>query len=614
MEQISINPQTLCQMFYQQCEELEFSNAIGWIEGDKIRFYNFYQYRDIVETLSLAFFSLGIKTADRIAILSNTCKEWHLIDMAGLCSRACVVPIYHTYTPAEIEFIYNHAECRALIVQDEQQFKKILKVQDRLNNLISVISFHEISEELLEQLSKSVRYYHWQELIEVGKKEKEKHPDAFLLSIKAQRPSDWASIIYTSGTTGLPKGAIINHGALFQMLKNVKMMSKNSFTRKDRTLTWLPLSHVFGRVDSMIPAVFGCEAVYCESIEKLIPSLELVKPTLMCAVPRIFEKIYEKIMSQISDSSMVKKALFDWALKVSNQYHQILQDDLTPSAFLIGQHQLAYQLVWSKVYNRFGGKIRYFISGGAPLSADIVRFLRNANLTVLEGYGLTETIGPCTINPLSKQNPGEVGKPMGDVEITFSQEGEILIRTIAMFEGYYKNEEATADAIDSEGWFHSGDIGEFTTEGYLKITDRKKDIIITSGGKNVAPQKIENLMKLQPLISHFVVIGDQKKFLTGLVGIEKANFSQYFEILNLDKSCSFKELANSPGIKNLIMKNVIEVNKNLAQFETIKDILIVPEELSIENGFLTPSLKVKKKALADSYFEQVDAMYKKHEA
>ncbi len=281
------------------------------------------------------------------------------------------------------------------------------------------------------------------------------------------------------------------------MLLNVKKFTRNGFSEDDRTFTFLPLSHVFGRADSFMPLIFGWECVYANSIDTIIDDMALARPTVMLAVPRIFEKIYAKVQGQIKEANPVKQQLFEWAVQKAKDYFSEIDKDKAPSTSTILQYQLAYKLVFKKIYDLFGGRIRYFISGGAPLSKEIIEFLRYADLTVLEGYGLTETVAPCALNPLTKQLAGTVGQPTGDVEISFAEDGEILVRSEALFSEYLKNKEETDKAIDPEGWFHTGDIGHFTVDGYLKITDRKKDIIITSGGKNVAPQKIENLLKLQ---------------------------------------------------------------------------------------------------------------------
>jgi long-chain acyl-CoA synthetase len=349
--------------------------------------------------------------------------------------------------------------------------------------------------------------------------------------------------------------------------------------------------------------------VFAEGIDKIVDNLGLVRPTVMLAVPRIFEKIYSRIKSQIDSGSSVEKLAFEWAQDAAKKYFAKIDNDLSPSTFELIQYQLAYKLVFKKIYEKFGGKIRYFVSGGAPLSPKIAEFLRYSNLSILEGYGLTETVAPVFLNLLGRQILGTVGVPMGDVEVKFGPDEEILIKSGSMFTEYYKNPKATADAIQ-DGWFHTGDIGSFNNKGFLMITDRKKDIIVTSGGKKIAPQKIENLMKTKKHIVQFVSVGDNRNYIVGLVGIEKASFINYLEKWGLNKDIGIKELSQNPEVIATIMKDIEEVNAELAKFETIKKIFVVPEEFSVESGLLTPSLKVRRKVLLERYKNEVDAMYK----
>lgn len=583
-------------------------NSIGWIEDDVIKFLDFKSYKSDIEALALALKKQGIKRHDRVAILGKTSKEWHLFDMALLSLGVVVIPIYHTYTAKEVSFILNHSEAKMLIVEDNEQYKKIVESYAELEFLKQVTSINEISNELAAKTPKKIALYHHKELMSLGREDVQHNPDLFERLIAEIPESDIASIIYTSGTTGLPKGAVIKQGALVQMLLNVKKYASNSFSAKDRTLTFLPLSHVFGRTDSLLPLVLGWECVYASSIETIIDDIALVKPTIMLAVPRIFEKIYAKINEKINEGSLIKQHLFEWAKESAQEYFDTIDRDKTPSTKTILQYQLAYRLVFSKIYKMFGSRLRYFISGGAPLSVEIIKFLKYSGLTILEGYGLTETIAPCVLNPLSKQVAGTVGRPLGDVQIKFAPDGEILVKTEALFCEYLKNQEATDEAFTEDKWFKTGDIGEFTPGGFLKITDRKKDIIITSGGKNVAPQKIENAAKLQPHISQCQVIGDKQKYLTALIGIDKESFAKDFDRLQISPDLSLKEIAAHPEVHEIISSELEIINSKLARFETIKNYYILPIELTTDN-YLTPSLKVRKKELLKDFAPQVQAMY-----
>jgi long-chain acyl-CoA synthetase len=607
MTEMLQGPRTLGRLLKLRVQKTPEKNAIGWIENNEVKNLSFKDYKNTIELLASAFHKVGVTVGDKIGILSQTCKEWHFLDMATMCSRCCLVPIYPSYLTSEINYIFKHSDSSILIVENDKQMEKIIPVMKEWPNLKMVISIQELSEETLKKIRNSHLYFSYKELLRLGKDELKLHPDLLENYIQNQLPEEYASIIYTSGTTGEPKGAVITQHAMTSMLLNVETAIKGAFSSSDKTLVFLPLSHVLGRCDSLLPLVFGWQSVYAESMDKLVDNLTIVKPTIMIAVPRIFEKIYSKVIEQVNSSNVIEKQAFKWAISIAEKYYAKIDKDLSPSASEIIEFKLAYQIVFSKIYQRFGGKIRYFVSGGAPLAIPIIKFLRYANLTILEGYGLTETIAPCCLNPLAKQVPGTVGRPMGDVQFSFGPDNEILIKSDALMKEYYKNSEATEEAL-KEGWFHTGDIGEFTVDGYLRITDRKKDIIITSGGKNVAPQKIENIAKTKPHISQMVVIGDKRNYLTALVGIEKERFMNMLDELELPSDCSVMDLAQNSKVREVIQKEIDEINLDLAQFESIKKFSIITEEFTTDN-FLTPSLKIKRKPVIERYKSQIEEMY-----
>jgi long-chain acyl-CoA synthetase len=598
---------TLGRIFKARVEKSTDRYAIGWIENSEVKNQSYREYKKTIEILVAAYNKIGINVGEKVAILAQTCKEWHYLDLAALIARNCVVPIYPSYLAHEVDYIFKNSDSSVLIIENDKQMEKILPVMQNWPNLKIIISMTDLSEDNLKKFRNVCSYYSYKDLIRLGTDELKTHPDLLENHINHQMPEEDASIIYTSGTTGEPKGAVITQAAFATMLKNIEHTVEGAFTQNDKSLVFLPLSHVLGRCDSMLPLVFGWQSVYAESLEKIVDNINVVQPTIMIAVPRIFEKIYAKIMAQTSSGNMIEKQVFKTALKVAENYFKKIDNDLSPSATELLEFKLAQKLVFSKIYNKFGGKIRYFVSGGAPLSAEIIKFLRYANLTILEGYGLTETIAPCCLNPLAKQVAGTVGRPIGDVQFSFGPDGEILIKSQAMFKEYYKNPEATKEAL-KDGWFYSGDIGEFTPEGYLKITDRKKDLIKTSGGKYIAPQKIENMAKLEPHISHIIAIGDGKKFLTALIGIEKERFLSILDDLGLSTDCSIEDLAKNEKVVAIIQKEIDHINHDLAQFETIKKFTILPEEFTIEN-FLTPSLKIKRKVVSTRYASIIEAMY-----
>lgn len=598
---------TIGKLFLKRIEKSHDQNAIGWIDGETVRFISYQEYFKVVESTALGLLKLGLKSGDKLSILGHTCKEWHFIDMACLCIGVVVVPIYPTYTPDEVLYIYNHSESSAIAVENANLLNKLTKVKDKMLSLTALITFSALEP---NERPEGMNLVSLQELQRNGNAEARQYPEKFKMLCTAVEEDGLASIIYTSGTTGEPKGAMIKQKAVSAMLANTQYSLTGTFSSKDRSLTFLPLSHVLGRADSMVPLVFGGELVFARSLETLTADMEIVCPSVMIAVPRVFEKMHEKIQTKFREAPFIQRQLIHWAEKVSNAYFEKIQQDLSPDPQEIVSRHLAFKLVFSKVYKKFGGKTRFFISGGAPLSVEIIKFLRNCNLTVLEGYGLTETIAPFTLNPPSKQIPGTVGIPLGNGEIRFAEDGEILLKSAGMFSGYFKNEEETQKSI-IDGWFHTGDIGKFTPEGYLAITDRKKDIIITSGGKNIAPQKLENTLKTRPFISQALIIGDRRPFVSAVIGIEKANFIPLLEKLGLPKDCLPAELAQHPKVNALIQEQIDEANKGLASFETIKKFYISPEEFSVEGGHLTPSLKLKRKVLTEKFKNKINAMYSK---
>jgi len=607
--QIKLKKKTIGDLFLYRTEKSSRYNSLGWIEDNKISFINYAQYRFRAEAIALAFKKQGMKKQDKVCILASTCKEWHLFDIALLSIGVTVVPIYHTYTSEEAQYILNHSEANTIVIDNEEQFNKVMHVIHDCKKLKHIISIESLSTKAIESIPKGIFYFDYIDFFNSGKEEINHNPDLFERLISETAQVDIASIIYTSGTTGEPKGAVITHKAMTQMLLNVRKFTNNAFSHDDRTLTFLPLSHVFGRCDSFLPLIFGWECVYARSIDTLIDDLELIQPTVMLAVPRIFEKIYSRIQKQITNGLKVKKEFFDLALKSAQDYFDAIDQDRTPSTREIIQYQLAYKFIFSKIYNTFGGRIRFFISGGAPLSPKIINFLRFCKLTILEGYGLTETIAPCTLNPFTRQSSGTVGVPIGDVSISFGADKEILIKSEALFSGYYKNEEETKKVFTEDGWFMSGDVGEFTEEGYLKITDRKKDLIITSGGKNIAPQKLENLLKLSPHIAQCTIIGDQKKYISALINIDEDSFKKILsKDKQLDNDMGLKELAVLPIVQKTIQEEIDKANERLAKFETIKRFTIIPIEYTTDN-YLTPSLKVKRKLILEDFSKEIDAMY-----
>ncbi|MBP9674780.1 MAG: long-chain fatty acid--CoA ligase, partial [Bacteriovoracaceae bacterium] len=557
--------------------------AIGWIHEERLLSYTFKEYADFIYSLSLALKKQGIHHGSKVAILGHTCKEWHFFDLACLALGAVVVPIYPSYPLQDVTFILQHAECDFCIVEDKIQWEKI-------KDFKNIFSFKFINDDIksLSQLIKEGQTLPFKE--------------SFTQLISSCNEDSIATIIYTSGTTGVPKGAVITHGAFIKTLSNVAEHSEGLFTQQDRSLIFLPLSHVLGRVDSYLHLTFGWQAFYARSIDLILTDLVLVKPTIMISVPRIFEKAYEKIIQKIEKKPNFIKKIFFWFAKKSTDYQT------HPNFFSFIIKQIGFILFFSKIKKVFGNRIRYFISGGAPLSPTIIQFFKCANLTIIEGYGLTETIGPIFINPLKKPTLGSVGIPAGDVEVRIAPDGEILVHSQAMFAGYYHDEKATSESV-IDGWFYTGDLGHLEKDNYLFITGRKKDLIVTSGGKKVAPQKIENLIKTKTFFSHAIILGDKQKYITALFTIELDKIKPILEKLNIPSQSSLQDIIKQTSFLKEAEKSINALNQELASFETIKKWEIIPLILSIDNGYLTPSMKVKKKKIEEDFKEIITSFY-----
>ena len=588
----------LSKFFFQRLATAKDRDSVGFVKKGKLYFYTFGEFAEQVELITFGCWHWEIRPQDKVAIWAPTSYQWHLFDVGILLAQAVVVPIYPNYLAKEVAFILNDGQVSVLVLENSEQLVKIIPFLSQLPQLRLIVGMEMVPvEDVIRQLPSSCHYVYYGDFISQGALAKDRLPDKFRESAMGITPDEVASIIYTSGTTGGPKGAVITHRALAAMLFNVQTSVGDQFTSEDRNLTFLPLAHVLGRADSLLHFVLGWETIFAEGIDHLLDNIALVRPTVILAVPRVYEKIYQGILQHLKEVDYLRQRVFQWALAVSNHYYDKLDRDLTPSTWEIGQKNLAYYLVFSTVRQRFGGRLRYCVSGGAPLNIEVTKLLRNLHMPILEGYGLTETMGPCFLSPIYKQIAGMVGVPLGDVQIKIATDGEILLKTPAMFREYYNNPLASAEVLigyqDQEKWLKTGDLGMLNDEGFLQITGRKKDLIITSGGKNICPQKVESLMLQNSLMAHFLVVGDQHHYLTAIVGVDP-DVMQAHEVSKLEE---------------LLLAAIMEGNRQLAQFERIKKFFIAPTPFSIAGGELTPSLKLKKHFVLKKYQKMIDAMY-----
>ncbi len=573
--------------------------------GDRWNEITFQEFHDHCRLVSFGLMGLGVAPGDKVIILSNTRYEWPLCDMAIMGARAITVPIYASTTAEDSVYIVNHSEAKVAIVENAEQLGKLVSQRQKLPNLGKIIV---IESQAMQGASELKDVLTLQALKELGHREEANSPGRFDENLRAAKPNDLITICYTSGTTGIPKGVMLSHDNMMSVIEDtVKAFSKYIRPDEEITVAFLPFSHILGKVESMANYAMGYRECYAESIEKLVENIAEIRPTAMFAVPRIFEKAYARIKTTVDQSPPAKKKLFDWAYETGKRYHDALARGKRPSLKTSLEYATAQKVVFKKIKDRFGGRMKYAICGGAPLPREVGAFFQIVGLGLMEGYGLTETCAPVAVNTPDHFKLGTVGRPLADVSVKIAEDGEILLKSRKVFLGYFKSPDETAEALQ-DGWFHTGDIGEIDEEGFLRITDRKKDVIITSGGKNVAPQKIENLAKTYKYINQFVVHGDRRNYLTALVTLDRDLIVQYandHEIL----FSQYSELVKSPKITVLIQRIIDDLNAHLASFETIKKFIILPTEFTIESGELTPSLKVKRGFINRKYKAELDSMY-----
>ena len=587
---------TLAQLFLHTIKSFPKADLMLYKEAGEYKPISTEEFGDWVICLSLGLRELGLNKGDKLALLAENSPEWVMTDLASLCLGRITVPIYTSLVPEQIKYIVNDSDTKIVVCSDLSLWEKVKSVKDKMKNVEYFLIMGDEAPEGTVLLS---------EVIERGKKVKEKDPGLFEKSALEIKPNDTASIIYTSGTTGTPKGVILSHSNFISNSKSTSDIIK--FTSDDYVLSFLPLSHVLERMVTFTYLYKGCSIAYAESVETVAENLLEIRPHIMVSVPRVFEKIYAKVMDTVLEGSALKKKIFFWGVKVGKEFSQKKLDKEKISKWLELKRKIAHKLVFSKIISKTGGRVRFFVSGGAPLSKDIAEFFYGIGLVILEGYGLTETSPVIAVNTFEELRFGSVGKPIPGVEVKIADDGEILTRGPNLMKGYYKKEEETNEAI-KQGWFYTGDIGHLDEDNFLYITDRKKDIIVTAGGKNVAPQIIENQLKTNPFISNAVVIGDRKKFVSALVVPEFEKLEGYAKASNIEYT-SRKDLIENEKINNFMMSEIDRYSANFASYERVKRIVLLDRDFEIEKGELTPSLKVRRNIVEDKYKDVIDKLY-----
>ena len=585
-ERVNLTPDRVGQKYKQDGKWVELTYKEV---GEKVRKF------------ALGLLALGMKKGDKLSLLSENRPEWLWTDFATLSVGGVLVTIYATNTPEQVAYIIKDSESRFVVVSNNNQLQKVLAKKKELPTIERIIIFDPIKD----ITDKDPMVMSLEDLLKLG--ESYEKPEELDERLKSIEPDDLASLIYTSGTTGDPKGVMLSHK---NFLSNVEAVMKLiDFKEDDIALSFLPLSHSLERMGGHFTMVYaGVPIAYAESIDKLPQNLREVRPTIMISVPRIYEKVNARIVEQVEKSSPVKKAIFKWALDVGSKVSRLKQQKKPIPLPLKLQLALADKLVFSKLKEAVGGRIRYFVSGGAPLAREIAEFFHAAGMLILEGYGLTETSPVITVNTPDAYKFGTVGKPIPGVEVKIADDGEILCKGPNVMKGYYKKPEATKEVFDEEGWFHTGDIGELDEDGFLRITDRKKEIIVTSGGKNIAPQPIENMLKMNKFIEQVCLIGDRRKFISAIIVPDFAALESWAKEQGIEFS-NREELVKNPKVLELYQKVIDEVNSKLAKYETIKKFVLSPIEFSQENKMLTPTLKVRRKVVMRTFAKEIESMY-----
>jgi long-chain acyl-CoA synthetase len=566
--------------------------AVRYKDGEKWVDRSFDEVVEIVRPLALGLAELGVQKGDRVSILGNTRPEWTYFDFAALSIGATVVPIYQTNSPEECRYVLENSDAKVVVVEDDEQMEKIAKVRDQLPKLEHVVRMTGTSEGAItsDELSAKgagVDAARWESLY------------------SAVAPADICTFIYTSGTTGPPKGCIISHGNYRAMLDMVNETSV--IENEDVTYLYLPLAHSFALLIQLGSFDLGATIAYWERDPlKIMPNLAELRPTYFPSVPRIFEKIYTMATSAMEKVGGLKKAIFDWAIKTGGKMREAERAGREPGFLLRKQYEFADKKVLSKIRGLFGGQLRLAVSGAAPINPDILRFFDAAGVLVLEGWGMTETSTAATISSPDDFKIGTIGKPFPGCEVRIAEDGEILVKGPNVFQGYHKNEEATRETI-VDGWLHTGDLGEVDSDGFIKITGRKKDIIITAGGKNITPANLEAEIKQHPLVSQCVVVGDRRPYLVALVTLDPEEAAAYAQENGLQETP--EQLSANPDVKASIMAHVDQINQKFARVEQVKKIAILPEDLSQENGELTPTLKVKRAVVTQKREQEIEALY-----
>ncbi|MBX5477464.1 MAG: long-chain fatty acid--CoA ligase [Pyrinomonas methylaliphatogenes] len=594
-------PATLVEVFERAARNVRKPDMLNYKRDGRWHAISTDEFIARAHRVAAGLRSLGIRRGDRVALLSENRPEWTITDAGCQFAGATDVPIYPTQAPAQVRYILDDAQARALFIQHRASFARIAEQVRACPTLERVIFFDPEGAREAGAMTLA-------ELEERGRALLEERPHLVEESARAVRPDDLATLIYTSGTTGEPKGVMLTHMNLVSNLLDSCVELR--LNERDVALSVLPLSHVFERLLMYVYVHFGVSVYYAESIEKLAENMREVRPTVMAAVPRLFEKMYARIRERAAAGGPIKAKLLDWAIEVGKEWaKRTLGGERVPFALAL-QHRLASRLVFSKWKEAVGGRLRYFVSGGAALPAELGYIFTGAGLTILQGYGLTETSPVISVCTLSANRMGTVGRPIRNVEVRIAADGEIEVRGPNVMRGYYNKPEETRAAFTEDGWFRTGDVGMLDRDGFLIITDRKKELFKTSGGKYIAPQPIEQKLKESPLVSQAVLVGDGRRFPAALIVPDWQKLRSFAaeKGMAVDQKTD-EELAHDPRIVALVQREVDRLMQDFSQYERVKRIALLARELSIEGGELTPTLKIKRRVIDEKYRDVIERIY-----
>ena len=555
--------------------------------------------------VAAALIAMGLQKGECVSIIGDNCPEWVIIDLGVQCAGGVAVGVYSTNAWPQVEYVIEHSQSRCFFVENEEQLDKWLNFRDKTTHLEKVVVWD------LEGLRhfEDPMVMTFEEWLEQGKGALAKDPQMVERRMREVTPEDLSVLIYTSGTTGPPKGAMLTHRNVMWMGRTIT--TDNPMFDTDEVMSFLPLCHIFERIFSVFAQVtYGYTVNFIENLDTVTDNMMEISPTVGYAVPRIWEKYYSAIYIRMSDATWFKRIVFGLALKIGKKRADLRMDFQTVPGYLELLYNLAYLAVFRKLKERLGfDRLRVAYSGAAPISPDVLKFFQSIGVNLIEGYGQTEGTGVTCVSRVGRVKFGTVGPPLTGTDVRIADDGEILVRSPGVFKGYYRDPEATAATL-KDGWLYSGDVGELDKDGYLKITDRKKDIIVTAGGKNITPQYIENKLKFSPYINDAVVIGDKRKFISALVMIDEDNVVKYAQDHKVQFS-TYGDLTQDPQIIKLIQGEVDAVNETLARVEQVKKFTILPKKLYEEDGEVTPTMKVKRKYVNEAFKDLIEAMYRK---